>query len=111
MAGRKRTYNVYVIELSRDVLQHNRFIDANPYMRADKPCVYVGSTCLTPAARYQQHLEGYKSNRYVRDYAIQLKPRLHANWQGYATRELAEAAEVKRAESLRRRGYAVWYGV
>ncbi len=54
MAARKATYNVYVIELSRDVLQHNRFVVANPYMRADKPCVYVGSTCLTPEERYQQ---------------------------------------------------------
>lgn len=111
MAGRRPTYNVYVIELSRDVLQHNKFVDANPYMQADKPCVYVGSTCLTPERRYQQHLEGHKSNRYVREYAIQLMPRLYANWQGCETRKLAEEAEVKRAESLRRRGYAVWYGV
>jgi hypothetical protein len=108
---RKTTYNVYVIELRRDVLQHNRFVDANPYMRADKPCVYVGSTYLTPEKRYQQHLDGYRSNRYVREYAIQLKPSLYANGQGYETRKLAEAAEVKRAESLRKRGYAVWYGV
>jgi len=111
MARPKRTYNVYVVELSRDVLQHNKFVDANPYMRANKPCVYVGSTYLTPEVRYQQHLDGYKSNRYVRECAIQLKRRLYANWQGYATRELAEAAEVKQAESLRKRGYAVWYGV
>ncbi len=111
MARRKTTYNVYVIELSRDVLQHNKFVDANPYMRADKPCVYVGSTYLAPEKRYQQHLDGYRSNRYVREYAIQLMPRLYANWQGYETRKLAEAAEVKRAESLRKRGYAVWYGV
>ncbi len=111
MPRKKRTYNVYVIELSRDVLQHRKFVDANPYMRRDKPCVYVGSTRLTPEARYQQHLDGYKSNRYAHLYAIELKPRLYANWRGYQTRELAEAAEVKRAESLRRRGYAVWYGV
>lgn len=111
MPRSKRTFNVYVIELSRDVLQHNKFVDANPFMRADKPCVYVGSTCLTPEKRYRQHLEGYKSNRYVHEYAIELKPRLYSNWQGYATRKEAEVAEGKRAESLRRRGYAVWYGV
>jgi GIY-YIG catalytic domain len=111
LARRKTTYNVYVIELSRDVLQHRKFVDANPYMRRDKPCVYVGSTCLAPETRYRQHLDGHKSNRYVREYAIELKPRLYANWQGYETRKLAEAAEVKRAESLRKRGYAVWYGV
>ena len=111
MPRKKRTYSVYVIELSRDVLQHRKFVDANPYMQRDKPCVYVGSTCLTPEERYRQHLDGYKANRYAHEYAIELKPRLYANWQGYETRELAEAAEVKRAVSLRRRGYAVWYGV
>jgi hypothetical protein len=111
MARAKRTYNVYVIELSRDVLVHNRFVDANPYMRADKPCVYVGSTYLTPEERYQQHLDGYKANRYAHEYAIQLRPRLYKNLQGFKTREQAEAAEARRAESLRKRGYAVWYGV
>ena len=111
MARRKTTYNVYVIELSRDVLLHNKFVDANPFLRADKPCVYVGSTYLSPEKRYQQHLYGYRSNRFAREYAVQLMPRLYANWQGYETRKLAEAAEVKRAESLRKRGYAVWYGV
>lgn len=111
MAGQRMTYNVYVIELSRDVLQHNKFVDANPYMRADKPCVYVGSTYLTPEERYQQHLDGYKSNQYAHEYAIQLKPRLYRTLQGFKTRKLAEAAEVRRAESLRKQGYAVWYGV
>lgn len=111
MGRQKRAYNVYVIELSRDVLQRNRFVDANPYMRADKPCVYVGSTCLTPDERYQQHLDGYKSNRYASEYAIQLMPRLYKDLQGFKTRKLAEAAEVRRAEGLRKRGYAVWYGV
>ena len=111
VARQKATYNVYVIELSRDVLQHSKFVDANPYMRADKPCVYVGSTYLTPEQRYQQHLDGYKSNYYAHEYAIQLKPRLYTNLQGFKTRKLAEAAEAKRAESLRKRGYAVWYGV
>lgn len=111
MGRRKATYNVYVIELSRDVLRHNKFVDANSYLRADKPCVYVGSTCLGPEERYQQHLDGYKSNRYAHEYAIQLMPRLYKGLQGFKTRELAEAAEVKRAESLRKRGYAVWYGV
>ena len=111
MAKKRRTYNVYVIELSRDVLQHNKFVDANPYMLASKPCVYVGSTSLAPEERYQQHLDGYKANRYVHEYAIQLKPRLYKKFQGFETRELAEAAEVRRALSLRKRGYAVWYGV
>ena len=110
-AKQKRTYNVYVIELSRDVLQHTKFVEANLYLRAGKPCVYVGSTYLTPEERFQQHLDGYKSNRYAREYGIQLRPRLYKNLQGFKTREQAEEAEEKRALSLRKRGYAVWYGV
>ena len=105
------TYNVYVIELSRDVLQHGKFIAANLYLRAGKPCVYVGSTYLTPEERFQQHLDGYKANRYVQEYGVRLLPRLYRSLQGFKTRELAEEAEAKRAESLRKRGYAVWYGV
>ena len=107
----KRTYNVYVIELSRDVLQHNKFVEANLYLRADKPCVYVGSTYLTPEERFLQHLDGHKSNRYAREYGIQLLPRLYKNLQGFTTRKQAEEAEERRALSLRKRGYAVWYGI
>jgi len=108
---RKRTYNVYVIELSRDCLQHNRFVEANLYLRADKPCVYVGSTYLKPERRFKQHLDGYKSNRYAHEYGIQLVPELYQDLQGFQTRELAEAAEAELGDSLRERGYAVWYGV
>lgn len=108
---RKKTYNVYVIELSRDVLEHNRFVMANLYLRADKPCVYVGSTYLKPQKRYQQHLDGYKSNRYAHEYAIQLLPELCEDLQGLESRKLAEEAEARLAEELRAQGYAVWYGV
>lgn len=108
---RKLTYNVYVIELSRDVLRHNKFVNANLYLRADKPCVYVGSTYLTPEARFQQHLDGYKADRFAREYGIQLLPQLYEDLQGFKTRAAAEEAEIERAESLRRQGYAVWYGV
>ncbi len=107
----KTTYNVYVIELSRDVFQHTKFVEANLYLRANKPCVYVGSTYLTPEQRFQQHLDGYKSNRYAHEYGVRLLPHVYRNLQGFETRELAEEAEMKLAESLRGRGYAVWYGV
>jgi hypothetical protein len=38
-------------------------------------------------------------------------PRLYRSWQDYPTRAEAERAEERRALSLRKRGYAVWYGV
>ncbi len=40
-----------------------------------------------------------------------LRPKLYRSWQDYPTRAEAERAEGQRALSLRKRGYAVWYGV
>jgi len=44
-------YRVYVIELDRAVMQIRAFRERNPDARADKPCVYVGSTWLEPQKR------------------------------------------------------------
>lgn len=104
-------YNLYVIELDRLVLKSSKFRNANPHRRDDKPCVYVGSTVRSPEERFEQHKEGYKANRFVHQYGVRLKPRLYRNYQGYKTRKEAEEKEKQRAESLRKRGYAVWYGV
>jgi hypothetical protein len=41
---KKHHHNVYVVELSPEVLQHARFRKANPDYDATKPCVYVGMT-------------------------------------------------------------------
>jgi hypothetical protein len=107
----KRAYSVYVIELDPEVLTCARFRKANPDWQDGKPCVYVGSTSLTPEERFRQHLAGYKANRYARAYGFRLRPRLYQAWQHYETRKEAEKAEEQRALSLRKRGYAVWYGV
>ena len=107
----KRAYSVYVIELDPEVLTCRRFREANPDWHDGKPCVYVGSTALTPEERFEQHLAGHKANRYARMYGVRLLPRLYRRWLHYESRELAERAEEQRALSLRRRGYAVWYGV
>jgi hypothetical protein len=100
-----------VIELDPEVLMCRRFREANPEWHDGKPCVYVGSTALTPEERFRQHLAGHKANRYVRQYGVRLRPRLYQSWQHYETRAEAERAEEQRALSLRKRGYAVWYGV
>jgi len=104
-------YNLYVIELNREVLLERGFQEANPALRDDKPCVYVGSTAHTPEERFAQHLAGYKANRYARRYGVALRPRLYRNYQSFETRALAEKAEGRLAERLRKRGYGVWYGV
>lgn len=108
----QRVYTVYVIELDDEVWGKSaRFRAANPDWNPAKPCLYVGSTALTPEERFQQHLRGYKSNAFAHGYGKRLMPRLYRSWQDYATREEAERAEERRALSLRKRGYAVWYGV
>ncbi|HOD19701.1 MAG TPA: GIY-YIG nuclease family protein [Candidatus Fermentibacter daniensis] len=104
-------YNLYVIELDPRVLIYRKFRDANPDRREDKPCVYVGSTALTPEERFIQHKNGTRSNRYARRFGVRLRPRLYKNYQGIATRKLAELKEKRLAERLRKRGYAVWYGI
>ena len=103
-------YNVYVIELDEEVLSCPRFLKANPDRRDDKPCVYVGSTALAPEERFEQHLAGYKANRYAFRYGTRLRPRLYRSYQHFERREEAEKAEERLAARLRKRGYAVWWG-
>lgn len=102
-----RVYTIYVIELDDEVWgKSTRFRAANPDWDPAKPCVYVGSTALTPEERFQQHLRSHKSNAFAHGFGKRLMPRLYRSWQDYPTR-----AEERRALSLRKRGYAVWYGV
>ena len=70
---------------------------------------YVGMTGLTPAERFQNHKAGIKAARVVRKYGVRLVPRLyaHLNPMPYLA---AQAMEVTLAESLRKRGYAVFGG-
>ena len=101
-------YNVYVIELRRDVLEKKAFAGKNADRREDKPCLYVGQTAKTPEERFEQHLDGTKASRIVKEYGVRLRPRLYANVGPFETRSEAERAETRLAEKLRRRGFAVW---
>ncbi len=98
---------LYVIRLDCAVLQEKAFADANPGYRPDKPCVYVGSTGLTPEARFAQHMSGKKSGRYVEKYGVRLmQPKTRNQPEVPWTR--VEIAERRLAERLRAKGYAVW---
>lgn len=106
---RKHHHNVYVIELSPEVLQVKRFRDANPDYDVMKPCVYVGMTGLTPEQRFAKHKAGIRANRFAKDYGLRLLPKLYA----YANPMPYKAAcdmEVELAISLREAGYGVWQG-
>ena len=63
-------HNVYVVLLDDAVLQEPAVLAANPDRRPDRPCVYVGSTGLSPEQRLENHLNGYKASRIVECYGM-----------------------------------------
>jgi hypothetical protein len=101
---------VYVIRLRTEALKKRRIADANPGHLPYKPCVYVGSTSLTPEERYAKHLDPASKvgSRIVREYHIRLHDRLTKKQPTFATRKEAEEHERRLAERLREKGYAVW---
>jgi len=103
----KHHHNVYVVELSKDVLNEPKFRRANPDYDPGKPCVYVGMTGLSADDRFDKHKAGIKSNKYVRLYGLRLLPELFEvyNPMPYAG---AREMEVELAIGLREEGYGVW---
>ncbi len=106
MAKRKST-NVYVIQLRKEVLQRRIFIAANPKYKEGMACLYVGMTSRKPMQRFEQHLNGYKANKYARDFGFKLRTDLFEHLNPM-TRKDAEEMEYDLARDLKRRGYGVW---
>ena len=105
--GRRAHYHVYVIELSKDVLDQPRFKKANPYYMTGKPCVYVGMTGLDPDTRFDKHKAGIQSNRYVQKFGLRLLPNLYDVYNPMPY-DGARDMEVELAISLREQGFGVW---
>jgi hypothetical protein len=105
--GRRDHYQVYVIELSQDVLSEPKFRKANPGYAAGKPCVYVGMTGLDPDLRFDKHKAGIQSNRFVKEYGLRLLPELYELY-GQMSYGDACALEVELAIDFREAGYGVW---
>ena len=105
--ARRNHHNVYVIELSKDVLYEGKFKKCNPAYITGKPCVYVGMTGLDPDVRFDKHKAGIQSNRYVKQYGLRLWPDLYEayNPMSYAA---AQDMEVELGISLRAAGFGVW---
>ena len=101
------SHNVYVIKLAPAVLSEPRFRRRNLQYVDGKPCVYVGMTGLSVAARYANHKRGHKGNVFAGKYGTRLLPELfaHLNPMPY---EHAQAMERELAEDLRQAGYGVW---
>ena len=120
MKSTKTTYCVYVIELNKKVLDKKKFLKENPNYIEGKPCVYVGYSSRTPEIRLNQHLNGQRNkkgyrlfNRYAHNYGETLRPNDYKYLNKFMkkamiSKDAAMSLEVKKAESLRRKGYAVW---
>jgi|TARA_B100000809_G_scaffold198213_1_gene197982 hypothetical protein len=101
------THNIYVIELDKEVLKKRRFKEANPDYVEGKPCVYVGMTSKSPEDRFNQHKEGYRASRIVKQFGIRLKPR-HYESHNPMNRDEASEMEFEKARRLRKKGWGVW---
>lgn len=107
--ARRHHHHVYVIELHPRVWNHPRFRKANPDHDILKPCVYVGSTGLTPEDRFENHKHDRKGNTFVKQYGVRLMPELFAVYNPMPYRAALEM-EVELACALREAGYGVWQG-
>jgi len=113
----RKTYSVYVVELSKRVFTENRrFRDANPQFNGVLECLYVGMTSKTPEVRLKQHLSGAKSKKglkissnIVKKYGMYLRPSLYSELNPL-TRDEAAKVEEDLANKLKRARYAVWWG-
>jgi hypothetical protein len=105
--GRRGRYHVYVVLLADTVLQEPRFLRSNPSYVTGKPCVYVGMTGLDPDVRFDKHMAGIQSNRYVLRHGLRLLPDLFEAFNPMG-REQAQLKEVEIAIDLRSAGFGVW---
>lgn len=98
---------MYVVELSKAVLEEPRFRKSNPAYVDGKPCVYVGMTGLSPDVRFDKHKAGLQANRFAFKYGLRLLPHLYEPYNPM-TYDDARAMEVEVAIDLREGGYGVW---
>ena len=104
---RHNHYNIYVIELSKDVLYEGKFKKRNPGYIPGKPCVYVGMAGLDPDQRFDKHKAGIQSNTYVKKYGLHLWPDLYEAYNPM-TYDEACGMEVELGISLREAGFGIW---
>ena len=107
--GRSARHCVYVVALSKEVLNEPRFRRANATYRLGFPCVYVGMTGLSPDVRFDKHKAGIQSNKFVRLYGLHLLPKLYEVYNPMPY-DGARDMEVELAIALRAKGYGVWQG-
>lgn len=102
-------YYVYVIELDPKVADLRKFRIKNPKYIKGNGCFYVGQTSKNPVVRFEQHKEGYKSNKYAREFGVRLRPEFYDKYNPIPTRKDAEEIEEMIAKHLRHKGIGVWF--
>ncbi len=105
--ARRNHHNVYVIELSKEVLKEAKFMRCNPSYITGKPCVYVGMTGLDPDLRFDKHKAGIQSNSYVFKYGLRLLPDLYEAFNPMSYGEACDT-EIEIGIDLRSAGFGVW---
>jgi hypothetical protein len=105
--GRRAHHNVYIVELSSDVLYERAFKKANPEYVPGSPCFYVGMTGLDPDIRFDKHKAGIQANRYVQRFGLRLRPDLYELYNPMPY-DAARSLEVELAIDLREAGNGVW---
>lgn len=103
----RERHNVYVIELSRDVLLEKKFLKANPDYVQGMQCLYVGMTGLDPDLRFDRHKAGIQANKYVLRFGLRLMPHLYAHLNPMPYGD-AQYMEVDLGIRLREAGYGIW---
>lgn len=105
-AKQRQGRNLYIITLDPEVLWDKRFRQENPGYIDGMPCVYVGMTIHDPGDRFEQHMSGYRSSKYPRQYGVELALDL---LEGFDAEGLdAAEQEAALADWLRDQGMAVW---
>ena len=104
-----KSYYVYVIELDPAVSDLRKFRAKNPKYIKGNGCVYVGQSSRKPNIRFEQHKEGYKSNKYAQKFGLKLRPDLFEKYNPIPTRKDAEEIEEMLGKELRKRGLGVWF--
>ena len=102
-------YFVYVIELDPKVADLKKVRKKNPNYIKGNGCFYVGQSTRPPELRFEQHKEGYKSNKYAKYYGKKLRPDIYKKYNPIPTRDDALSLENYLAKKLREKGAAVWF--
>ncbi len=104
-----RKYYVYVIELELAVAEKRKFRTKNPKFIKGNDCFYVGQSTRKPSLRFEQHKEGYKSNKYAKHYGVKLRSDLYEKYNPIPTRKDAEDIEEMLSKDLQIQGFGVWF--